>query len=73
MFMCRWRGDHAGSVNKLFPANYVQVVENGAQGEDGSAPAEAMLHLKDCHIGRSAGVFFCEKFLFYLVAFILCM
>ncbi|BFZ13127.1 hypothetical protein BsWGS_16166 [Bradybaena similaris] len=45
-----WRGDHAGQVDKLFPANYVEIVDSSAQDEDNSVPAETMLRLSDCHI-----------------------
>ncbi|XP_059147757.1 1-phosphatidylinositol 4,5-bisphosphate phosphodiesterase gamma-1-like isoform X2 [Physella acuta] len=49
-----WRGDHAGFVNKLFPANYVELVdkENGS-GIGSDAPAESILALADCHFDET--------------------
>ncbi|CAG5123278.1 unnamed protein product, partial [Candidula unifasciata] len=45
-----WRGDHGGKINKLFPANYVEIVDGSAPEEDSSVPSETLLRLSDCHI-----------------------
>ncbi|XP_012944855.1 1-phosphatidylinositol 4,5-bisphosphate phosphodiesterase gamma-1 isoform X1 [Aplysia californica] len=45
-----WRGNHAGNVDKLFPASYVQIVDNAADGQEKEAPNEALLQLSLCHI-----------------------
>ncbi|CAL1529117.1 unnamed protein product [Lymnaea stagnalis] len=46
-----WRGDHGGNINKLFPANYVTLVDNGQdmEGINPDAPPESMLALSACH------------------------
>ncbi|GFO43401.1 phosphoinositide phospholipase c [Plakobranchus ocellatus] len=43
-----WRGDHGTEINKLFPANYVHVMDGAA---DMTAPNEAVLNLSACHFG----------------------
>ncbi|CAG5134716.1 unnamed protein product, partial [Candidula unifasciata] len=45
-----WRGNHAGSVNKLFPANYVKIVEKSEEEGISTGPSEALLRLSECHI-----------------------
>ncbi|BFZ19897.1 hypothetical protein BsWGS_22936 [Bradybaena similaris] len=47
-----WKGNHAGNTNKLFPANYVKIVEN-EQASTPTGPSEAMLRLSECHIDNN--------------------
>ncbi|KAK3732058.1 hypothetical protein RRG08_026445 [Elysia crispata] len=44
-----WRGDHGKNVNKLFPSNYVQIMNGSGEGADTTAPNEAVLNLSACH------------------------
>ncbi|RUS72736.1 hypothetical protein EGW08_019503 [Elysia chlorotica] len=44
-----WRGDHGKEVNKLFPSNYVQIMNGSGEGDDTTAPNEAVLNLSTCH------------------------
>uniref|UniRef100_A0A2C9KS84 SH3 domain-containing protein n=1 Tax=Biomphalaria glabrata TaxID=6526 RepID=A0A2C9KS84_BIOGL len=50
-----WRGDHGGDVNKLFPANYVQVLghEQSVENVDSDGPGEEFLRLSDCYFDES--------------------
>ena len=50
--MFRWRGDHGKDKHKLFPANYVQIMDGSGEGADMTAPNEAVLNLSGCLFGK---------------------
>ncbi|GFS27426.1 phosphoinositide phospholipase C [Elysia marginata] len=57
-----WRGDHGKDINKLFPSNYVQIMNGSGEEVDSTAPNEAVLNISTCQfadkVASQDGVYF---------------